>query len=145
MSELKTGVIGLGAMGGPMARHLAAAGLLAGVWNRTREKAEALAAELGVPVADSPAALASDCNVVLTCVSEDADLEAVLSACRPGLVDGDTVPHACEQAGGRQVPRHGPAHGAEADNAGLQFTHRFVRWSMGRRSSALLTQDQNNC
>lgn len=91
MSELQVGVIGLGAMGAPMARHLAAAGLLHRVWNRTRATADALGEELSVPVAASPEDLAAACNVVLTCVSADQDLEAVLDACRPGLGDGDTV------------------------------------------------------
>ena len=89
--ELKVGVIGLGAMGAPMARHLATAGLLAGVWNRTTDRATALADELGVPAADGPAALAQSCNVLLTCVSADGDLEAVIHAALPGLVSGDTV------------------------------------------------------
>ncbi len=91
MSELRVGVIGLGAMGGPMARHLASAGLLASVWNRTPHRADELATELGVPAAADPADLARRGNVVLTCVSADGDLEAVISACRPGLSPGDVV------------------------------------------------------
>jgi 3-hydroxyisobutyrate dehydrogenase len=89
--ELKVGVIGLGAMGAPMARHLAAAGLLAGVWNRTTDRAMALADELGLPATEDPAALARSCNVLLTCVSADGDLEAVIHAALPGLADDDTV------------------------------------------------------
>jgi 3-hydroxyisobutyrate dehydrogenase len=89
--ELKVGVIGLGAMGAPMAGHLAAAGLLAGVWNRTTERATALADDLGVPVAGDPASLARSCNVLLTCVSADHDLEAVIHAALPGLNSGDLV------------------------------------------------------
>lgn len=97
MSELKVGVIGLGAMGGPMARHLAHAGLLTTVWNRTRARADELTASLGdtasgmVPVASSPAALAAACNVVLTCVSADQDLVEVIEACSPGLEAGDVL------------------------------------------------------
>jgi len=41
--KIIAGVIGLGAMGAPMARHLAGAGLLHMVWNRTTAKAVALA------------------------------------------------------------------------------------------------------
>jgi 3-hydroxyisobutyrate dehydrogenase len=44
---MKAGFVGLGAMGAHMARNLHRAGLLAGVWNRTADKAQALAAELG--------------------------------------------------------------------------------------------------
>jgi len=97
MNALRTGVIGLGAMGAPMARHLANSGYLTGVWNRTESKAELLAAELGVWQAGSPAELASNCDVLLTCVAADADLEAVVGQCLSGLrtdsvlVDTSTV------------------------------------------------------
>ena len=43
---MQTGFVGLGAMGTHMARNLHRAGLLTGVWNRTAEKAKALAEEL---------------------------------------------------------------------------------------------------
>jgi len=94
MSALKTGVAGLGAMGAPMARHLAKKGFLQGVWNRSEGKAAELAAELGVQCAGSPAELASGCDVLLTCVAADPDLESVvalsLSGLRPGSVWVDT-------------------------------------------------------
>ena len=44
---MRVGFVGLGAMGAHMARNLHRAGLLTAVWNRTPEKAQALAAELG--------------------------------------------------------------------------------------------------
>ena len=91
MNDLRVGVIGLGAMGGPMARHLASAGLLHAVWNRTESRAESLARDLSVTKAETPAALASDCNVILTCVSADDDLEAVIDACGTGLSSSDVV------------------------------------------------------
>ena len=74
---MKTGVIGLGAMGAPMARNLAKADQLACVWNRTREKAQGLAAEIGVRAADEPASLAQQCELIITCVSADQDVLAV--------------------------------------------------------------------
>lgn len=85
---LKTGFIGLGAMGRPMAENLARAGLLQAAWNRTASKAEALAAETGVKVAANPAELATMCDCVITCVSADADLEQVIAAMLPGLQPG---------------------------------------------------------
>jgi len=88
MNALQTGVIGLGAMGAPMARHLANKGFLAAVWNRTERKAEQMAAELGIWQAGSPADLASKCDVVLSCVAADADLEEVVSRCLSGLRTG---------------------------------------------------------
>lgn len=91
MSELKTGVLGLGAMGAPMARHLASCGLLCGVWNRTTARAESLASELGVINAGSPAELAAISDVLLICVSADDDLRQVIAQSRPGLRQGMVV------------------------------------------------------
>jgi len=91
MSTLKTGVIGLGAMGAPMARHLAEKGFLVGVWNRTAQKAEQLARELDTWQAESPVGLAERCDVLLVCVSADADLESVLELSSAGLRPGSTL------------------------------------------------------
>jgi 3-hydroxyisobutyrate dehydrogenase len=82
---MRTGFVGLGAMGAPMARNLHRAGWLAGVWNRNAAKAAALAAELGCRAYDQLAALAADCDVIVICVSADADLRAVVDGLRPGL------------------------------------------------------------
>ncbi len=89
--KLEAGVIGLGAMGAPMARHLADAGLLCMVWNRTSSKAEALAQETGTVEADTPVQLASACNVILTCVSADQDLLDVVEQLLPGIQPGSVV------------------------------------------------------
>ena len=82
---MKTGIIGLGAMGAPMARNLHKAGYLEVVWNRTVEKASELSGELGVRVADAPAALAAQCDLVMLSVSADDDLLEVMRALVPGL------------------------------------------------------------
>lgn|GEM_PF-1632226 len=52
---MKVGVIGLGAMGVPMAMNLHLAGFLRAVWNRTRSRAQALSRETSVAMAESPA------------------------------------------------------------------------------------------
>ena len=88
---MKTGFLGLGAMGAPMARNLAKAGLLQGVWNRSHEKAQALAAELGCTAAIDPAALAADCDALVLCVSADRDVLDVLAAVESGLKPGTLV------------------------------------------------------
>jgi 3-hydroxyisobutyrate dehydrogenase len=88
---MKTGFIGLGAMGGPMARNLHRAGHLVAVWNRTHEKAQALAKELDVTVADSPQALAGQCDLIITSVSTDDDLLEVVQALAPGLAPETVV------------------------------------------------------
>lgn len=85
---MRTGFLGLGAMGEPMARHLAARGMLVGVYNRSADKAHALAAELGVEAFEQPALLAAQCDVLFVCVSADADVLAVVRAALPGLRAG---------------------------------------------------------
>ncbi len=93
---MKTGFIGLGAMGHSLAGHLHGKGLLAVVGNRTQEKAQTLAATLGVKAANTAADFA-DCDAVMLCVSADADvLENVRSLAdvlRPGsvVIDHSTV------------------------------------------------------
>jgi len=72
----RLGWIGIGRMGFPMAQRLAKAGCDIAVWNRTRSKAEPLAAA-GATIVDSPDALA-DRDIVFTMVSTSADLEAVV-------------------------------------------------------------------
>jgi 3-hydroxyisobutyrate dehydrogenase len=71
------GVVGLGTMGGAMAANLVRAGFPVAVWNRTAGRTGALD-ELSVTVAASPAALAAAVDVVLVCVSDTPDVEAVL-------------------------------------------------------------------
>jgi 3-hydroxyisobutyrate dehydrogenase len=88
---MTAGFIGLGAMGQHMARNLHRAGLLAGVWNRTTGKASAFAAETGCRPYPTPAALAADCDAVVTCVSADADLLEVVDALCPALRRGALV------------------------------------------------------
>jgi len=90
---MKTGMIGLGAMGLGMARNLAKAGFLTAVYNRTTAKT----AEFKVAVFDSPEALAADVDLVLMCVSADQDVlsvvEAIALTVKPGtlVVDMSTV------------------------------------------------------
>jgi len=88
---MKTGFVGLGAMGAHMARNLHRAGLLTAVWNRTAAKARALAAELGVEAADTPAELAAGVDAIVICVSADSDVLEVVRALAPGLAAGSVV------------------------------------------------------
>ena len=69
--------IGLGTMGGPMAGHLLDAGHEVAVWNRTASKCDELVAR-GARHAATPADCADGADVVVTCVSDSPDLEAVV-------------------------------------------------------------------
>ncbi|HVF35690.1 MAG TPA: NAD(P)-dependent oxidoreductase [Candidatus Saccharimonadia bacterium] len=88
------GFVGLGAMGAHMARHVHARGMLHAVLNRSAEKARSLARELGVDAVEDASELARDCDVIVTCVTADADVialcDAFARARRPGLVVVDT-------------------------------------------------------
>ncbi|MCX7557434.1 NAD(P)-dependent oxidoreductase [Xanthomonadaceae bacterium JHOS43] len=89
-TSLVCGFIGLGAMGAPMAGHLAAQGLLSVVGNRTVAKAVALAGELNTKAAQSPRDFAG-CNAVFLCVSADADVMENVSALADVLTPGSVV------------------------------------------------------
>jgi 3-hydroxyisobutyrate dehydrogenase len=67
----------LGAMGRPMAGHLARGGHAVTVFNRTRAKADAWAAELGGRVAATPREAANGAEVVFACTGNDADLREI--------------------------------------------------------------------
>jgi 3-hydroxyisobutyrate dehydrogenase len=73
----KIAFIGLGVMGGAIARHLATAGHEIAVYNRTTSRAEAWVSAHGGHAAPSPAAAAEGADVVITCVGNDDDLAAV--------------------------------------------------------------------
>jgi 3-hydroxyisobutyrate dehydrogenase len=88
---MQAGFVGLGAMGAHMARSLHRAGLLAGVWNRSPGKSTALATELGTRASEDLPSLASVCDVVVTCVSADADVRDVVTRLLPGLRAGSIV------------------------------------------------------
>jgi 3-hydroxyisobutyrate dehydrogenase len=85
--ELTVSVLGTGIMGAAMARNLARAGHAVRVWNRSRDKADALGGE-GVFVADSPAAAVADADVVLTMLYDGGAVLDVMRQAAPGLRAG---------------------------------------------------------
>ena len=74
---MKIGFVGLGAMGTPMARKLIEAGHELIVYNRTRSRAESLAAS-GARIAETSGQAAAGCDAVITMVADDAALEAIV-------------------------------------------------------------------
>ena len=71
------GFIGLGAMGSRIAERLQRAGHLLTVYDRNAKRVEALAAK-GAAAAWTPAEVAARSDIVLSCVTDDAAVEAVL-------------------------------------------------------------------
>ncbi len=90
LKKYSIGWIGAGRMGYPMAERLIKAGCDVTVYNRTKAKAEPLAA-LGAKLADSPADLA-DRDIVFTMVSGPADLLQVTGGEQGVLSVSGTVP-----------------------------------------------------
>jgi 2-hydroxy-3-oxopropionate reductase len=76
-TPLRTGFVGLGVMGRPMARRLLGAGFATTVTSRTKAAVDELVGA-GATGAATPAAVASASDVVFVMVPETVDLEAVL-------------------------------------------------------------------
>jgi 3-hydroxyisobutyrate dehydrogenase len=81
--KVRVGFIGLGAMGMGMARNLHRAGMLTAMWNRTASKARKLAAETHTIAVAAPAELLEHCDIIVMCVSADADVLGVIDALLP--------------------------------------------------------------
>ncbi len=128
----RVGVIGTGIMGGPMARNLLEAGFPVHVYNRTPARAQPLL-EAGARWAESPAELAEQVSIVMSCVPDSPDVENVYLGERgvcAGLQAGSLcidmstispdvarkVAGAVEERGGRflDAPISGGKTGAEA-------------------------------
>jgi len=95
----RVGFCGLGTMGGAMAANLRRAGFPLTVWNRSAGRAAELL-ELRAVQGASPAAVAEASDVVVICVSDSPDVEAVLfgpegvsAGASPGtlVVDSSTI------------------------------------------------------
>ena len=85
MAEL-VGFIGLGIMGQGMVRNLLKAGFEVNIWNRTAKRMDPLV-EAGAKKTNSPADLASKCDIVITCVSDTPDVQEVVLA-ESGVIHG---------------------------------------------------------
>ncbi len=95
MNDTKVAFLGLGIMGAPMAANLSGAGIEVVAWNRTRERAEALATEHdSVTVADTAADAARQAGVAISMVPDVPEVEEVLlgeSGAAEGLGGGGLV------------------------------------------------------
>lgn len=86
MQKETIGFIGLGIMGRGMAANILKAGYDLIVWNRTPERMTPLV-EAGAAGAASPAELAARSSLIITCVSDTPDVEAVILGPH-GVIDG---------------------------------------------------------
>lgn len=86
----KIGFVGLGAMGGPMARNLLRAGMPVVVHDIDARKVQALAAE-GAEVAHAPDAIARQCRRCICMVETTAQAEEVIAGFASGAAPGHIV------------------------------------------------------
>jgi 3-hydroxyisobutyrate dehydrogenase-like beta-hydroxyacid dehydrogenase len=115
MSE-RVAFLGIGHMGAPMARRLAAAGLQVKIWNRSAAKAEALRAWDAIVCATAREA-AADADFVCTCLADGAAVESALFGgvglqLKPGamIIDFSTVGvAAARNLAARAAASHGAA------------------------------------
>ncbi len=114
-ARANVGFVGLGAMGEPMARHLHRVGRLAAIANRTVARAQALADELGTAWAPDLAALAERCEIVVSCVTADADVLSIANALRATgrrgllLIDTSTIASSSAREAARVLGECGAA------------------------------------
>jgi len=73
---MKIGFIGLGALGTPIAINLQESGHMLYVYNRTKSKTQPLTSK-GAVACESIAALAKECKIVFSIVSDDAALKSI--------------------------------------------------------------------
>ncbi len=85
--SISVAVLGTGTMGAPMARNLLRAGHTVRVWNRTRSRAEPLAAD-GAYVADDPADAVRGVDAVVTILLDGPSVLAAMRDAAPGLRRG---------------------------------------------------------
>lgn len=82
----RVGFIGLGIMGRGMANNLLKAGFKVRVWNRTASRMDALV-EAGAEAGSSPADVAANSDIIVTCVSDTPDVERVILG-EDGVIHG---------------------------------------------------------
>lgn len=83
---MQVAFIGLGTMGAHMAKNILKAGFDLTVYNRTRER-ELPLAELGAKRAATPAEAAAEADIIIVCLSDTPDVEAVVLG-KDGVIEG---------------------------------------------------------
>ncbi|MEP6778618.1 MAG: NAD(P)-dependent oxidoreductase [Gemmatimonadaceae bacterium] len=85
--------LGLGAIGAPMARHLASPDLSLTIWNRTRARVDSFLESNTARSAATPAQAAAEADIVITCLPTSRDVaelldgpDGILATMKPGAV-----------------------------------------------------------
>jgi 3-hydroxyisobutyrate dehydrogenase-like beta-hydroxyacid dehydrogenase len=129
--------LGLGIMGSRMAANLCRAGFEVHAWNRTRARADELAAEHGAIAADTPADAAAAAGVAITMVVDAPQVEEVLfgpGGAAEGLPDGGLAVDMSTIA-----PRASRAIAARLGERGIGFLDAPVTGSKPKAADGTLT------
>jgi 3-hydroxyisobutyrate dehydrogenase len=129
---MRIAVLGTGIMGSAMARNLARAGHEVHAWNRTRARAEPLAAD-GVAVDDTAAEAIRDTDVVITMLVDGAAVQAVMEPLASHL--GDAVWSQMSTVGLKAITRLGGL----AERAGATMVDAPVLGTKGPAEAGQLT------
>ena len=115
MAQERIGFIGLGIMGKPMCLNLLKAGFTLTIYNRTRQRMQEVIAA-GATGADTAAQAAKNSTIVITMVTDTADVEQVvlgetgaLQGLQPGsvLIDMSTISPSATRTLAEQIKAHG--------------------------------------
>ena len=103
----RLGFIGLGAIGRPMAEHIAAA-FDTVVWNRTSERAATFAKETSAFAVDSPRDVVEQSDVIITCLPTSAEVAAVVKDIGDAWREGQLLIDATsgDPSGSRKIAAH---------------------------------------
>lgn len=125
--------LGTGLIGAGLTEAAARRGDQVTAWNRTRAKAEALAAH-GVHVAGTPAEAIAGAEAVHLMLTDDAAVDSVLEACGPGLRNLLIVDHTTAS------PKGTAARAERFAKQGIAFLHApvFMTPAMTRQASGLM-------
>ena len=136
MAGTKIAVLGTGIMGAPIARNLSNGGFDVRVWNRTRAKAEALAAA-GATICDSPAQASSDVEFVLTMLSDGSAVESAMTGASGALpaMRADAIWLQCATVGIEATEHHAQL----AEKASIAFVDAPVLGTKKPAEDAKLT------
>jgi 3-hydroxyisobutyrate dehydrogenase len=106
--------LGLGVMGGPMARHLAEKGHDVTVWNRSPERTAAWRKAGGKgAVSKSVAEAVAGADFVFMCLGDDPDVEAIFARAEGALGNAIVIDHTTASAGlARRLAARCEAEGA---------------------------------
>ena len=141
MSTTRAGVIGLGAMGFQMARHIVNNGFSVAGFDVAADAA-ARAADAGVKIVDNPAEVGAQSDIVIVMVATDEQVEDVII--RSGMLDrlsrgavicvsSSTSPETAREL--EQSLRRarywlsGHARSAGAGSCGCGYTDGILRWA----------------